>query len=97
MDKFFSEKLQLLKENNLHRELKISDSVDAIHIKQNGKKYISFCSNDYLGLSQNKLVKNAAIAAIKKYGFGSGASRYVTGNNGLHLKLEKKISGNKKY
>lgn len=92
MDKFFSEKLQLLKENNLHRELKISDSVDAIHIKQNGKKYISFCSNDYLGLSQNKLVKNAAIAAIKKYGFGSGASRYVTGNNGLHLKLEKKLA-----
>ncbi len=89
-------KLQSLKEKNLYRQLKITDSIDAIHVKQNGKKYISFCSNDYLGLAQNKLVKNAAIAAIKKYGFGAGASRYVTGNNSLYEKLENKLSKLKK-
>ena len=92
MNNFFFQKLQFLKEKNLYRQLKISDSLDTIHVKQNGKKYISFCSNDYLGLAQNKLVKNAAIAAIKKYGFGSGASRYVTGNNSLYEKLENKLS-----
>lgn len=92
MNSFFSEKIQSLKEKNLYRELQISNSIDAIHIKQNGKKYISFCSNDYLGLAHNKSVKKAAINAIKKYGFGSGASRYVTGNNELHLKLEKKLA-----
>jgi len=88
----YSKKLQSLKEKNLYRELAVSDSIDSTHIKQNGKKYISFCSNDYLGLAQNKEVKKAAIAAIKKYGFGAGASRYVTGNNSLYQKLEKKLA-----
>lgn len=89
---FFKNKLEQLKEKNLYRQLKISEPVDAIHIKQNGKKYLSFCSNDYFGLSQDNSIKHSAINALKKYGFGSGASRYITGNNSLYQKLENKIA-----
>ena len=88
--------LQNLKEKNLYRKLVESDAVGAVTIKRGKKKYISFCSNDYLGLSQNHAVKKAAIAAIKKFGVGSGASRYVTGNNSLYTKLEKSLAKFKK-
>jgi 8-amino-7-oxononanoate synthase len=56
------------------------------------KKYISFFSNDYLGLSQNKKAKKSAIKAIKKYGFGATGSRYISGNNPLNTGLEKSIA-----
>jgi 8-amino-7-oxononanoate synthase len=92
MKNFYFEALKNIKEKNLYRQLEKSDVVSPFEIKRGKKKYISFCSNDYFGLSQNKLVKKAAIEAIKKYGIGAGASRYVTGNNSLYIKLEKQIA-----
>ncbi len=84
--------LQELKAKNLYRELVVSDAVDSVVVQRGGKKYISFACNDYFGLSQNAEVKKAAIDAIKKFGVGARASRYVTGNNSLYEKLEKQIA-----
>jgi 8-amino-7-oxononanoate synthase len=81
-----------LKSNDLYRSLTSTDVVDATTIQIGQKKLISFSSNDYLGLSQNSAAKKAAIAAIKKFGIGAGASRYVSGNNSLYQKLEKQIA-----
>lgn len=92
---FYSFALQSLQEKNLYRRLVESDVVDAVTIKRGKKNLISFCSNDYFGLSQNLSVKKSAIAAINKYGVGAGASRYVTGNNSLYTKLEKQIASMK--
>lgn len=96
MRDFFSKQLQNLKEKNLYRSLVTSDVVDAATIQRGKKKLISFSSNDYFGLSQNPQVKKSAIAAIKKFGVGAGASRYVSGNNGLYEKLEKALAKFKK-
>jgi 8-amino-7-oxononanoate synthase len=93
---FYSSALKNLKEKNLYRSLVESDAVGEVVIQRGSKKFISFCCNDYLGLSQNSLVKKAAIAAIKKFGVGSRASRYVTGNNSLYTKLEKAVAKFKK-
>ena len=84
MKKYYIETLKRQKEKNLYRKL-VED--DVAH-----KNLISFASNDYLGLSQNPAVKKAASDAIEKYGVGSGASRYVSGNNSLYTKLEKQIA-----
>ena len=89
---FYSSALKNLQEKNLYRRLVESDVVDPVTIKRGKKNLISFCSNDYFGLSQNPSVKKSAIAAINKYGIGAGASRYVTGNNSLYTKLEKQIA-----
>ncbi len=89
---FYSTALQSQKEKNLYRSLAKSDAVAATTIRRGAKKLTSFCCNDYLALSQNTQVKNAAIAAIKKFGVGARASRYVTGNNSLYAKLEKQIA-----
>lgn len=49
---------------------------------------VSFASNDYLGLSQHPAVTAAAIAAIDRWGAGSGASRLVVGSRPVHHDLE---------
>lgn len=96
MINFYSCALKNSKEKNLYRQLVESDIVDSTTIKRGKKNLISFACNDYFGLSQNLAVKKSAIAAIKKYGVGARASRYVTGNNSLYTKLEKQIARMKK-
>ena len=62
----------------------------------NGKKLILMCSNDYLGLASHPALFEAAIAAMSRYGFGSGASRLVSGTSPLHRELEQRIARFKK-
>ncbi len=57
-----------------------------------GKKYILFCANNYLGLTQNPKVKKAAIESVKKYGMGPGGSRVISGNVDIIVELEQKLS-----
>jgi 8-amino-7-oxononanoate synthase len=84
--------LQTLKEKNLYRSLTPCDNTSTNSIQRKGKTLISFASNDYLSLSQNPEVKKAAITAIEKFGCGSTSSRYISGNNSLHQKLESEIA-----
>jgi 8-amino-7-oxononanoate synthase len=57
-----------------------------------GKQYINFSSNDYLGLANDPRLKNAAIAAIQSHGTGTTGSRLVTGHRALHDQLEQSIA-----
>ena len=54
----------------------------------NGKDVLMFGSNNYLGLTNHPRLKEAAIDAIKKYGTGSGGSRFLSGNLDIHTQLE---------
>ncbi len=92
MKNFYSTALENQKEKNLYRCLTPSDSKGSTTIRRGKKNFISFCCNDYLGLSQNAQVKKSAIAAIEKFGVGARASRYVSGNNSLYEKVEKQIA-----
>jgi len=83
---FISKELQKLKEQGLFRELKIV----------NNKEYLIFCSNNYLGLADHPKIKEKAIKAIEKSGYGSGASRLISGNFKIHEDLENKIAKFKK-
>lgn len=96
MKNFYSAALKNLKEKNLYRELVESDASASAVVLRGGKKFISFCCNDYFGFAQNPSVKKSAIAAIKKFGVGARASRYVTGNNSLYGELEKAVTKFKK-
>ena len=53
-----------------------------------GQTLINFSGNDYLGLSQHPKIKQAMIAGIEEFGFGSGASSYVTGYTEAHQTCE---------
>jgi 8-amino-7-oxononanoate synthase len=57
-----------------------------------GRKMIMLGSNNYLGLTNHPKVKEAAIAAIKKYGCGCAGSRFLNGTLDIHVKLEDKLA-----
>ena len=57
----------------------------------NGKRLLMLGSNSYLGLTNHPRVKEAAIAAIKKYGTGCAGSRFLNGTLDLHLQLEAEL------
>ncbi len=81
-----------LKKKSLLRKLTYIESSIGSRITINGKRYINFSSNDYLGLSKDHRIAEAAAKAIGKYGFGSGASRLLSGSYIPHKKLEEKIA-----
>ncbi len=58
-----------------------------------GKRVLSFGSNDYLGLANHPKVVEAAMRALKRYGLGAGASHMVSGHMRAHHELEEKLAG----
>ena len=69
----------------------ISSGQDPIVQMADGTKVLMFGSNSYLGLSDDPRLKEAAIAAIKKYGTSCSGSRFLNGTLDLHEELEAKI------
>ncbi len=61
------------------------------HLQLQDNAFISFASNDYLNLSQDKRVIEALYTGAKQYGTGSGASSAVSGYTQAHAELEKAI------
>ncbi|MBN1971291.1 MAG: glycine C-acetyltransferase [Candidatus Delongbacteria bacterium] len=57
-----------------------------------GGKVLNFCANNYLGLSNNDRVKEAAKKAIDEWGFGLSSVRFICGTQGIHKELEDRIS-----
>jgi 8-amino-7-oxononanoate synthase len=92
LDDFAAGKLAALDRDNLHRVLAETERLDGVFVERAGRRLISFCCNDYLNLSQHPAIKAAAIAAIARYGVGSGASRLVTGNHPLFGQLEARLA-----
>lgn len=80
LDAELSQRLDVLREQNLFRQVRRVDSPQSAHIQIEGKPCLNFSSNDYLGLANHLALKQAAIDAIEKYGAGSGASRLVCGS-----------------
>lgn len=59
----------------------------------NQQEYLSFCSNDYLGLSQNQFIQDALIEGIHLSGNGMGASHLISGHHEFHEAFENAFSG----
>ena len=95
-DQLFFNSILDLKKKNLDRRLRLLTKIDAVKVRYKQKTLLNFSSNDYLGLSQNKTIKNYTINIIKKYGIGSGSSRLVSGNFDFHEKTEKELAKKKK-
>lgn len=89
---YISGELIKIKESGLYRELKVVGNSQDTHIEIDGKIFLSFCSNNYLGLANHPSVVKAVKDAVGKYGWGAGASRLVSGNMTLHETLENAIS-----
>ncbi|MDD5043951.1 MAG: 8-amino-7-oxononanoate synthase [Candidatus Omnitrophica bacterium] len=86
------EELGNLENKGLKRRLLPLETSQGEEIVIAGKKCLNLCSNNYLGLANDLRLEEAAIAAIKEYGIGSGASRLVSGNVRLYEKLESDLA-----
>lgn len=67
-------------------------SEQAPEVEIEGKKFIMFGSNNYLGLANDPRMKQAAIDAVKKFGTGTAGSRFLNGNTVLHTELERRLA-----
>jgi len=81
-----------LKENGLLTNIRTLSSPQGAWLIVDGKKVLNFCSNNYLGLANHPKLREAAQAAINKYGVGPAAVRTIAGTMDLHNELEKRIA-----
>jgi 8-amino-7-oxononanoate synthase len=92
LDEFATAKLGELERSSLRRALVDTTRVTGLWLLRNGRRLLSFCCNDYLNLTHHPAVKEAAIEALRVYGVGAGASRFVTGNHPLFSELEARLA-----
>jgi len=86
------ERLEGLSRRGLRRDPVVLASPCGPRIQVNGREVVSFCSNDYLCLANDPLVKAAAAEAIERWGVGSGASRLISGTMCPHVQLEQELA-----
>jgi 8-amino-7-oxononanoate synthase len=91
-DAALNERLTAIREQGLYRELRRLDSPQSPHIEIDGKPFLNFSSNDYLGLANEPTIKDAAIKAIETFGAGSGASRLICGSLAPHHELDETLA-----
>jgi 8-amino-7-oxononanoate synthase len=87
-----TERLGTLHTQGLHRELRRVDSPPGTRIQIGGQTLLNFSSNDYLGLANDPILKEAAIQAVENFGAGSGASRLICGSLAPHHELEESLA-----
>jgi 8-amino-7-oxononanoate synthase len=89
---FLSQEIESLKSAGLYRQLKRIEKINGPRITVDGKDYLLFCSNNYLGLANHPKIIQKTIKIIKEFGFGAGASRLISGNTIIHEELERRIA-----
>ena len=96
---FFKRSLDRLKEEGGYRVFtdilrSASDNPKAMHFKKDGTQQdvTVWCSNDYLGMSQNPDVIKTTIAALQNVGVGSGGTRNISGTSHYHVLLEEELA-----
>jgi 8-amino-7-oxononanoate synthase len=83
---------QKAKAMGIYPYFRVIESDQDTEVTINGKRVLMFGSNAYLGLTNHPKVKEAAIAATKKYGTGMAGSRFLNGTLDIHLELENKLA-----
>lgn len=88
------ERLENLKESGLYREFTPCSYLAAEpgHAVHQGRRIQVWCTNDYLGMSQNPKVMEAQIASTRRHGTGNGGSRNIAGTSEAHVELERRLA-----
>jgi len=88
-----SEELNQIKKLGLFKAERILSGPQRMHITiQDGREVLNMCANNYLGLSDNPEVIQAAKDSYDKWGFGLSSVRFICGTQQIHKELERKIS-----
>lgn len=86
------EQLQELKDQGLFKAERVITSPQQAKIRAGEQTVINLCANNYLGLSNHPVLKEAAQKAVDQYGFGLSSVRFICGTQDIHKELEAEIS-----
>jgi glycine C-acetyltransferase len=89
---FLGDELDDLRARHLYRPLRVMSSAQGPIVSIDGKDLVSLSSNDYLGLTHHPRLREAALAAVRDFGAGSGAVRTIAGTMTLHEELERDLA-----
>jgi len=89
---YLGDQLNELRKKGTNFKLRVLQDEQAPECTFDGKRVINLASNNYLGLTTHPKLREAALAAIHKFGVGSGAVRTVSGTMSIHMELEEKIA-----
>jgi glycine C-acetyltransferase len=89
---YLHDQLEQWRAEGTYQRLRVLESESAAESRFDGKEVINLASNNYLGLTTHPKLREAAIAAVKQYGVGSGAVRTISGTMTLHMQLEERIA-----
>ena len=95
-EQWIDDELARLREKSLERRLSVFDGVGG-KITVDGRTFLNFSSNDYLGLSRHPEVVSASRRYLEAHGCGATASRLITGTLHPHVELERAIAAVKGY
>lgn len=87
----FEQELQEIKDGGMWKDVGVLDGKQGPEISVGGKTLLNFCANNYLGLASSEELAEAAIAGVKKYGFGEASVRFIVGTSSVHKDLEAEI------
>jgi len=89
---FYKAQLEEIKNSGLDKAERIITTPQSARIYADGKPLLNMCANNYLGLSNNKELIEAAKEAYDKYGYGLSSVRFICGTQDIHKKLEEAVS-----
>ena len=89
---FLQKELADIKEAGLYKEERIITSPQRAEIEVGDKKVLNFCANNYLGLSDNPRLVEAAKKAMDARGYGMSSVRFICGTQDIHKELEAAIA-----
>src|SRR5437588_9486068 len=81
-----------LSESHLYRRRRLITPVSSTHAVWQGREYVNFASNNYLGLTHHTQVVRAAETALSRDGIGSGAAALISGYGPTHASAEQHIA-----
>ncbi|HED19287.1 MAG TPA: 8-amino-7-oxononanoate synthase [Gammaproteobacteria bacterium] len=80
------------KQQQLYRTRQTLDGAQGVRVQIDGQEYLSFCSNDYLGLANHPSLIEAMKEGAERFGVGSGAAHLVSGHSYAHQALEEDLA-----
>ncbi|MCL2561095.1 MAG: glycine C-acetyltransferase [Rikenellaceae bacterium] len=89
---FLREEIAAIREAGLYKTERIIESPQHAEIEVGGKRVLNFCANNYLGLSDNPRLVEAAKEAMDERGFGMSSVRFICGTQDIHKELERAIA-----
>ncbi len=81
-----------LEARGLRRRRRVLESPQGVRVTVDGREYVAFCSNDYLGLAAHPELIDAARVGAERYGVGAGASHLILGHSAAHRELEERLA-----